>query len=113
MASKAELEEIRHQARAELRGELDRLQDLEVAHRQVSEATAALSRAMERISIVTMGDEKLGVRGLVADMAEVKSINQATLVDKAKTAGMWTGMGIVGVAVVKVVWEIITNFFAK
>ncbi len=113
MASKSEIEEIRHQARAELRGEIDRLQDLEVAHRQSAEAVAALSRAMERISIVTMGDDKLGVKGLVADMAETKSINQATLIDKAKTAGMWTGMSVVGVAAGKIAWELITASFAK
>lgn len=111
--TKSETDDIRHTARQELRPETDRLQDIEVAHRQTADAVAAVARAVERLSIVTMGDDKLGVKGLVVDMDNMKQFQQTTILDKAKVAGIWIGATAVGVGVARAVWGVISLYFAK
>jgi hypothetical protein len=102
----------------ELRAKLFR-RDLEDLQSKVGDVSAVneaqqqqlneLVEVVDRMSLAVLGDETLGVKGLIKDVIDLREESMSTRLAKAK----WAGAGIALVAVGKMVWELINLALAK
>lgn len=94
-------EEIRTLIREEVR---DQLEDL---RKEVSAHTASISssaRAMERLTLLTVGDEELKVPGLLNDVEALKQARQASTLERTRLVGIWIGGSTVALLVLRAAW---------
>jgi hypothetical protein len=97
-------DEIRAVVRAELQSQLE---EISRNIKALEDAADTLTKTVARLSIVTVGDEDLGVAGLVSDVSDLKKERQATLVEHAKRAGIWTGITLLGGGAITGLWTLI------
>jgi hypothetical protein len=100
----ASLRELEYEL-GRLRQELSILRELQETDHKQQLQTDELTAAVDRLSIAVLGDEALGVKGLVKTVEELKNESMSTKLSKAK----WAGAGVVVILLAKVLWEIAIN----
>ena len=95
------LKELEAQVKV-IQKELESLSDLRKADQLQQEQIDILTNAADRLSLAVLGDDKLGVKGLVKTVEELKDQSMSTKLAKAK----WAGAGIVVIALAKGLWSI-------
>lgn len=95
------LKELEAQVTA-IKKELESLNDLRKADQLQQEQIDTLTNAADRLSLAVLGDEQLGVKGLVKTVEELKDQSMSTKLSKAK----WAGVGIAILAIAKGLWAV-------
>ncbi len=112
-------EDIRTISRDELRPDIERLQE-EVnrlresnvrAAEANSEAIANIAKAVERMSLIVVGDESLRVEGVIDVVRKLQDARQATMLERAKISGIWLGASTVAIIVGKTAWHVLDYVF--
>ncbi len=78
-----------------------------------ADAAAGAARAVERLTMIILGDEELRVPALVDDVATLKRERQTDMMDRARRAGVWVGASTVCVLVGKLLWALIDKYILK
>lgn len=106
--------EIRELVRTEIQNEMGTLRESINEYAQTSATAAAnASKALERLSLVVVGDEMLQVPGLVRDVQRLKEQGTVNALERAKLLGIWVGVSVIGLGVLKVLWTAIERWLEK
>ena len=93
-----------------IKKELENLDgELRSADKLQQDQIDTLTGAADRLSLAVLGDEQLGVKGLVKTVEELKDQSMSTKLSKAK----WAGAGIVLIGIAKGLWALIELLLAK
>lgn len=68
-----------------------------------------LTSAVDRMTLAVLGDDSLGVKGLIKTVGELQNESMSTKLAKAK----WAGAGVVVIMVARGLWEVGANFINK
>lgn len=96
----ASLRELERQVQ-NIQQELLAIEELRKTDTLQQEQVDTLTNVVDRVSLVVLGDENLGVKGLVKTVAELKEESMSTKLSKAK----WAGVGIVLLVIARGLWE--------
>lgn len=83
--------------------------ELRNADYKQQEQLDALTSAVDRMSLAVLGDESLGVKGLIRTVAELQKESMSTKLSKAK----WAGAGVVIIVIAKGLWEVGVTLLSK
>lgn len=102
-------EEIRSMIRDEVAVQLEGLRTELAAN---TAAVANSAKALERLTLLTVGDEELKVAGLLSDVDVLKRARQDSMMERTRLAGIWIGASAVGLVVLKALWVLVDRLLA-